>query len=271
LQWRNRRDPPSVTFDVFVHGLAIPAGAHIAGHAWGSSGGGVRECGNLGVVTLTPSSFLTNVEPSWKRCLELAWEAFVADCVPVGSVLTDSDGRQVAEGRNRSQDSHTPEQDIAGTLVAHAEMNVLAALPPGDYYDHVLWSSLEPCFMCTGAVLHAHVGGVRYAAPDLVITGIGDLPKISPWVASRWPNRHGPEDGPTADIAALLPIAWRIPRSEDKVLAAARKADPELFDLARSYVNRGTLSGWRTSSLDHVLDAIWDDLAALGRRRTTGP
>jgi tRNA(Arg) A34 adenosine deaminase TadA len=43
----------------------------------------------------------TELAPPWRRCLELAWEAYGAGTIPVGAVVSGPDDHIVAEGRNR--------------------------------------------------------------------------------------------------------------------------------------------------------------------------
>lgn len=61
-----------------------------------------------------------------RRALELAWDAYCAGSFPVGAVLTDPDGVIVAEGRNHAGESTAPDGLMRGTVIAHAEMSVLA-------------------------------------------------------------------------------------------------------------------------------------------------
>jgi len=96
-----------------------------------------------------------------RRALELAHEAQAAGEVPVGAVLV-SEGRIVAEGWNR------PIGDCDPT--AHAEIIALraGASALGSYRltGTTLYVTLEPCAMCAGAMVHARVLRLVYAATD---------------------------------------------------------------------------------------------------------
>ncbi|MDD9892703.1 MAG: tRNA adenosine(34) deaminase TadA [Gammaproteobacteria bacterium] len=96
-----------------------------------------------------------------QRALELAREAEAAGEVPVGAVLV-KDGELLAEGFNQPISSHDPS--------AHAEMVVLrdAAQKLQNYRlpGTTLYVTLEPCPMCAGALVHARVERVVYAAPE---------------------------------------------------------------------------------------------------------
>ena len=95
------------------------------------------------------------------RALELAREAERAGEVPVGAVIV-KDGAIVGEGWNRPISTHDP--------TAHAEIVALraAAQKLGSYrlLDTTLYVTLEPCPMCAGAMVHARVKRLVYAATD---------------------------------------------------------------------------------------------------------
>lgn len=87
--------------------------------------------------------------------------AMAAGEVPVGAVVV-KDGKVIATGRNAPLDGHDP--------TAHAEIVALraAAKALGNYRLEgcTLYVTLEPCAMCSGAMLHARVGTVVYGAAE---------------------------------------------------------------------------------------------------------
>jgi tRNA(adenine34) deaminase len=95
------------------------------------------------------------------RALELAHEAQRAGEVPVGAVIVKDDVI-VGEGWNRPISTNDP--------TAHAEIVALraAAQKLGTYrlLDTTLYVTLEPCPMCAGAMVHARVKRLVYAAAD---------------------------------------------------------------------------------------------------------
>jgi tRNA(adenine34) deaminase len=96
-----------------------------------------------------------------QRALELAREARRAGEVPVGAVVV-KEGVIIAEGWNRPISHHDPS--------AHAEMIAMraAAQVLSNYrlIDTTLYVTLEPCAMCAGAMVHARVKRLVYAATD---------------------------------------------------------------------------------------------------------
>ena len=99
--------------------------------------------------------------PPMRRALDLAAEAATAGEVPVGAVIVKH-GEIIGEGRNAPRASADP--------TAHAEIAAIrqAATTLGNerLTDCEIWVTLEPCAMCAGAIAHARIGKIYYAAPD---------------------------------------------------------------------------------------------------------
>lgn len=168
----------------------------------------------------------------WFAAFELAWEAFQERSVPVGAVLVDGTGTVVARGRNRLRGAFAPPGHLAGSRIAHAEINALAHLPPGHHDDHVLYTTLEPCFLCTMALRFSHLGTVRFAAPDTMWYGSDRLPELNQHVARRWTRREGPVGGWWQELSLLLTTVSAIERDVLAVTGAADAA-PATMDLAQ--------------------------------------
>ncbi len=96
-----------------------------------------------------------------RRALELAANAGGRGEVPVGAVLV-VEGRIVGEGSNAQIQHCDPS--------AHAE--VLALRDAGQALQNyrlpgsTLYVTLEPCSMCCGAMVHARVGELVFAAAE---------------------------------------------------------------------------------------------------------
>ena len=96
-----------------------------------------------------------------RAALAQAELARAADEVPVGAVLV-VDGEIVGRGYNQPVSSHDP--------TAHAEVMALrdAGLHLANYRlpGSTLYVTLEPCAMCSGAIMHARVERVVFGARD---------------------------------------------------------------------------------------------------------
>lgn len=97
-----------------------------------------------------------------RAALECAREAYRREEVPVGAVLVDGAGAELARGFNSPISSHDP--------TAHAEIAALraAAAAVGNYRlsGCSLYATLEPCAMCVGALMHARIARLVYGAAD---------------------------------------------------------------------------------------------------------
>lgn len=112
-----------------------------------------------------------DTDAHWMQ-LALAQARLAADAgeVPVGAVVVKN-GQLLATGRNAPIAGHDP--------TAHAEMAALraAAQALGNYRldGCTLYVTLEPCAMCSGAMLHARLARVVYGAPDAKTGAAGGL------------------------------------------------------------------------------------------------
>lgn len=94
--------------------------------------------------------------------MEQARSAMQDGEVPVGAVVVSPDATVLGLGQNRVIRDHDPS--------AHAEMVALRAA--GQHVQNYrltgcsLYVTLEPCSMCAGAILHARLGRLVYAASD---------------------------------------------------------------------------------------------------------
>jgi tRNA(Arg) A34 adenosine deaminase TadA len=95
------------------------------------------------------------------RALALARAAGAAGEVPVGAVVV-KDGAIVGEGANAPRAASDP--------TAHAEIVAIraaaAALRDERLTGCDLYVTLEPCAMCAGAIAHARIARLYYAAAD---------------------------------------------------------------------------------------------------------
>ena len=146
-------------------------------------------------------------ETYMRRALELAREAAAAGEVPVGCVIV-RDGQIIASGRNRREEKQS--------AASHAEMEAIAqanaALGSWRLDGCTLYVTLEPCPMCTGAILNARVSRVFYGARDPAMGACGGVINLC---MEDFPNRPALVGGILAEeCQALLTAFFRNLRKE---------------------------------------------------------
>lgn len=96
-----------------------------------------------------------------QRALDEARAGESAGEVPIGAVVV-KDGAVIARAHNQPRRDHDP--------TAHAEVLAIraaaAVLGNERLDDCELWVTLEPCAMCAGAIAHARIARLYYAASD---------------------------------------------------------------------------------------------------------
>ena len=96
-----------------------------------------------------------------RLALDQARRAAADGEVPIGAVIV-RDGAVVAAAHNLTRQPPDP--------TAHAELVAIrqaaAALGQERLEGCELWVTLEPCAMCAGAIAHARLARLYYAAPD---------------------------------------------------------------------------------------------------------
>ncbi|MBR3836465.1 MAG: tRNA adenosine(34) deaminase TadA [Clostridia bacterium] len=118
-----------------------------------------------------------------KEALRLADEAALEGEVPVGAVVT-IDGRIVGRGRNRREKDKN--------ALAHAELEAIdeACKTLGGWrlWKCDLYVTLEPCPMCTGAIINSRIKRLVYGASDYKAGSCGSVVNLF-----SLPYNHKPE------------------------------------------------------------------------------
>ena len=140
---------------------------------------------------------MQSMEIFMREALELARKAAAAGEVPVGAVVVSA-GQVIGRGFNQPISGHDP--------TAHAEIVALreAAQQMGNYRlgDCELYVTLEPCVMCSGAIMHARIARLVYGAPDPKTGACGSV--VDLFAETRLNHHTSVTGGILADDAAQL-------------------------------------------------------------------
>jgi tRNA(adenine34) deaminase len=98
------------------------------------------------------------------------------DEVPVAAMLVNADNMIITKAFN------TREQEKS--VLGHAELNVFkqASQLLGNYIfkEHSLYVTLEPCLMCTGAIIQSKIKNIYFACPEPLTGALGSRYQLAP-------------------------------------------------------------------------------------------
>ena len=122
-----------------------------------------------------------------RTALALAEQAAAGGDVPVGCVITDREGKVIGTGYNR--------READGSAVAHAEVEAITAAcrAVGSWRLEgcTLYVTLEPCLMCSGAIVNARIHRVVYGAKDPRAGAMGSLFHVNAYPLNHKPIIEG--------------------------------------------------------------------------------
>jgi tRNA(adenine34) deaminase len=205
-----------------------------------------------------------DLSPPWRAAFDEAWLSWRQGSLAVGAVVVDGDGEIVARGHN--QLFHAGPGPISSTPMAHAEMNALARLPVGRGRALSVYSSFEPCAMCTGALLFYGIEHIAFACADPVWAGMDEWLLSAPWSARHRCGRAclGGALGAFGCVLHVSRLAGIAPRH---VLEAYERTARPLFDFATEPRLAARLAdlaaGGEPAATEDVVTDLWTDLVRL--------
>ncbi|HHU93405.1 MAG TPA: nucleoside deaminase [Halanaerobiaceae bacterium] len=207
-----------------------------------------------------------NLEKPWKRCFEIAWEAYCHGSFPIGAVVVNTKGDIISEGRSMQYENSPSSKYICGSNLAHAEVNALIQLNPSEHpeiNDYTLYSTMEPCPLCFGAFIMSWIRNLKFAARDRY-AGATDLNDKSEYIRSKACKILGPyEDLEKIQIAIQTDfvLGRQIERAKEraeKLIKAWQVDSPEGVRLGLELFETGELKRWKEEK--RSIKFIYDEL-----------
>ncbi|MCL2811039.1 MAG: nucleoside deaminase [Clostridia bacterium] len=117
------------------------------------------------------NSLWHDVEKGFQIAVQEAWEAYKNNTIPIGAAIMDAEGNLVTTGQNQVYTNG------GGILkkhqLAHAEINAileLSEITDPNIRNHIrtftLYSTMEPCPLCFGAIVMGSIRNAKFAARD---------------------------------------------------------------------------------------------------------
>lgn len=180
----------------------------------------------------------SEIDIPWQVCIEESWEAFCAGTVPIGAAIFDRDGRLLARARNHIRDNAPPGQ-IGHHDLAHAEVNALLQIDRRQVNTHTctLYTAVEPCPLCMGALYMMGIYDVRFIARD-TYAGATDLLGKTWYLAHKPVHARGP-------VPELEDFMLALQTTQHCRMGYTRERTGDLYDRWHSVSPRGVERGWQ--------------------------
>jgi tRNA(adenine34) deaminase len=194
------------------------------------------------------------LEEPWRLAFEQAITAYLERAsIPIGAVIVDDRGQAVAYGANA----------FAVNRLAHAELNALVALPAEtDRITCEIYTTLEPCPMCTGAIRQCQLRAVHFAARDPAAGSTALLQAneyMRQFPCAVRPPRHADLE---AVVVALI-MERRYREGHTRWLEHWRRYHPLASAHGLTLLESGAYARWVAESA--TAEAVFDEVSALPR------
>lgn len=202
----------------------------------------------------------------WQAALEQAWEAWCCGCIPIGCVIANPAGEIVARGRNRIDEHIAPPRQVCDSQLAHAELNALLSAPNPlpNRHECTLYTTMEPCPLCMGALYMSGVRGLHYACRD-TYAGSANLLGSTPYYSRKTIRVCAPQNAALETILLAMCFAYYLgtypPLGISIVETEWVKTVPAGVELGRALHQQGILERLRSEAVPAAV-AI-DRIAAL--------
>jgi len=188
----------------------------------------------------------------WQVCFEEALAGYQAGSFPIGAAVFDSNGSLLARGRNHIFDNHAAPGQVSLNQLAHAELNTLLQIDrrSHDLHASILYTSLEPCPLCMGAIYMSGIRKIFYGARDS-FAGSTDLLGTTPYMTRKNVQAVGPAEPVLETIFLGLQVLSEIRRKNasgwllfETVVGSWKGTCPAAVALGQTLYDRHYLDQW---------------------------
>ncbi len=176
------------------------------------------------------------LDKGWQASFNKGWEAYILGNPPIGAAILDSNNKLISFGRHRIFDRNGDSGSLYGTNLSHAAVNAILQVgshPNKDVMHYTLYSTVELCPLCFGAVIMSGIKRIKFGAIDRLECICG-LHQMSDLMTENGIYIDGPVRG-IQDIQAALQTCYEMEQG--------RLGDNTLIDAWRSICPMGVKAG----------------------------
>ncbi|HOV70170.1 MAG TPA: nucleoside deaminase [Clostridia bacterium] len=153
----------------------------------------------------------------WQEALNQAWIGYCEGGAPIGAVIVNAENKIVARAHNTIC-GVGKDNLISGHRLAHAELNALLKINELDGHQDIrsykLYSTLEPCPLCIGAIVISHIRHFEFAAAEH-LSGSVELIHATEYLKSKNIKVKGPIPGLESVVVSWL-VCFNLECGRDK-------------------------------------------------------
>ena len=206
-----------------------------------------------------------NLEKGFQAAFEQAWQAYKLGTIPIGAAILSQDGEIMAASHNQIF------ADGGGAVkfhqIAHAEINAILQLSEMTSQNvrenvraYTLYSTMEPCPLCFGAIVMGSIRNVKFAAQDS-FAGASTLNDKMDYIRNK--NITFAYLGGDAEIVQIavqvcfeLELSWH---NGDKVVASWEEACSRGVALGKHLFEHKILK----NMIEHKFETVYNHILSL--------
>lgn len=189
----------------------------------------------------------------WKVSFEQGWHAYCWGSIPIGAVVCNEDGSILSRGRSMQYDEHASSSfHITHHPLSHAELNALLALDYQKIDPHTckLYTIVEPCPLCVGALAMSRLKKLEYAARDPYAGSVEMLSRFQ-YLIEKQIQVQGPMEADFENVITAMQTAFFLESSRsgtDRVIKSWESVLPRGVALGRRILETGEINRLRKCS-----------------------
>ncbi|WP_113930280.1 nucleoside deaminase [Bacillus sp. P14.5] len=209
-----------------------------------------------------------NLSHAWKECFEQAWISYCNGSFPIGAAITDENGRVISAGRNKVYEKSQENGQVCNNKIAHAEINAILKIDNLETNQnrkrYSIYSTMEPCALCFGAIVMSSIKNIHYAAGD-GLAGATNLVNGNDYITGKSISVHGPhKELEIAQLVLKTDFVLRRGHDVERIITPWRMDCPIGVELGERWFSNGTL---QTAKQDgKPFGEIFEDIKKEARR-----
>ncbi|RFB18001.1 nucleoside deaminase [Bacillus sp. HNG] len=203
--------------------------------------------------------FASSKHDIWRHCFQEAWRSFQEGSRPIGAVVVNGDGEIVARGKS-AVFGELSDSVVFHNELAHAEINALLKIDNRVHTKvnhYTLYTTMEPCPLCFGALYMSGIKNLAYAAKDKY-GGSTNLLGTTPYLSRKRIQVEGPIPF-LEDLSILLNVYFDLKMGYEKGLAVIEKMKddyPTAVALASEWWKEDRLKDYQNLQMEEVYEMM---------------